>query len=224
MNNNDYSDKSVALCFTIKNRVTLKNNNETLRLLGNCLSTLSNNLDNFLFKSLQFHFADFQSTDCNLGEEINKHLKVKSQVHIHSINTEFGRGPGFNRILNNINCKDIDCVGFLDVDMIFVRDLVLQRAFDLTITHNNAYFPICLKLIQDGHTERPVTLTGYGNSFIPGHILHDHKIQFINKYTWGEEDLKLYNNVNRVCKCVRECPPGFYHQWHPTASNKPKHL
>ena len=217
---NDYSDKRIALCFTIKDRATLDvNNNETLRLLGNCLSTLSNSLDNFSFKSLQFHFADFQSTDCNLGEEVSRHLKLKSQVHIHSINTEFGRGPGFNHILNNINCEDIDCVGFLDVDMLFIRDLVLQRAFDLTITHNNAYFPICLRLIEDGSTA-PGTLTGYGNSFVPGRVLHDHKIRFINKYTWGAEDLGFFKSVDKVCKCVRERIPGFYHQWHPDAPNK----
>ncbi len=217
----NYEDKKVAFLFTLKNRAFVKTTEgELLRLLGNCLSTLSNVLEGFSFASIQFHFADFGSIDCDLMNELSKQIKVKSEFHIHSVEAQsFGRGPGFNYILDNIDCSDFHMVAFLDADMLFVREGVLATALSLTLERNQAFFPVCLRLTKEGPTKSP-EFDGFGNAFVPASIMHTYKLRFINKHTWGEEDLYFFKEVEKRCPCIQSQVPGFYHQWHPKHNEK----
>jgi hypothetical protein len=215
MYDRDYSDKNIAFLFAIKNRTKFCcEDGEILNLLRNCLDTLCNNLSNFAFKNVDFYFANFSSDDCNFDEEIRNHIKEPFKYNIKNISDEFNKGIGYNTLLEHIGKDKYNCIAFIDADMLFVRETILYKAFNFCLKQNKSYFPICLRLTENGHTKSP-EMDGLGNCFIQASIIFDNNIKFINKNTWGEEDTIFYNTINNYSQTVIEIAEGFYHQWHP---------
>ena len=221
MINREHKDKSVAFLYTLKDRSNLvTESGESLRLLSNCVFTLTNALRGFDFANVEFHFADFGSTDCPIEEEIKRSMAEDFKVFVHNVPGPFGRGPGFNHILDNAELEKHDCLVFVDADMLFTRELVLNKGFDNSLNKNTAYFPVCCKLSDHGPTIHPITTTGFGNCFVPATHVRENNIRFIDKYTWGREDSAFAKELSKHCECKQELVAGFYHQWHPDVAVK----
>lgn len=216
----DYADKRIAILFTLKNRTHVSlPHGEFLHLLPNCLFTMSQCLSNFKFESVDFYFADFGSTDCNIDKELEKYVKKSYNINIMSVrNKQFGRGPGFNFLLENIR-KKYDAYLFMDADMIFTRDTIFSRGLGNVIQQGLCYFPVCHRLLEQGSTKQPES-DGYGIVFVPGKIIEEKKVRYIDKYTWGKEDFYFAQELQKHARCVQEVVSGFYHQWHPVVSVK----
>jgi|7_EtaG_2_1085326.scaffolds.fasta_scaffold26113_1 hypothetical protein len=219
-NSRDYSDKKIAILYTLKNRTHVGlSDGEFLHLLPNSLFTISQCLSNFKFQNIDFYFADFHSTDSDLEKELPSYVKENSNISIMNVEDKpFGRGPGFNYLLDNIK-ESYHAYLFLDADMIYTRDTIFLRGFEYTIRKEMCYFPVCHRLSETGSTKPPES-DGYGIVFVPGKIVQDEKPRFIDKYTWGKEDFYFAQELQKHSQCVQEVVTGFYHQWHPVVSFK----
>lgn len=204
--------KKISFCFTHKNRLAWNTNKETFPLFMNCLSTLKNQLT--ILNILDYEIVISSFDNDNHYQSLNLFLSdlfPKEKVNvIRKPENEFTRGSGRQLAFDNSNG---DAIAFIDCDMLFVRCLVIRRGIH-HVDNNQAYFPICSTMNNDGTVKwRPA---GTGNCFVPRNIAS--KLTWLSKKSWGFEDTEYMNAIENLTKVNRDNCPGWYHQFHPPAS------
>lgn len=202
----------ISFCFTHKNRLSWNTGKETLPLFMNCLSTLKNQLTVLNINDYEIVISSFDNQDTyqTLNIFLSDLFVKEKTIIVRKQENEFTRGSGRQIAFDNSNG---DIIAFIDCDMLFVRNIVLQKGI-FYVENNEAYFPVCSTMEIDGTVRwRP---TGTGNCFVPRNVAS--KLTWISKKSWGLEDGDYMKQIGNFIKVYRDNCPGWYHQFHPSAA------
>ena len=191
---------------------------------------------------LGLHALPENATDClnvydwdGAGKDIYstwpQHVRCRTGHETGRINRAHGR----NQALALAQPAPDDLVFFVDCDMVLPPDFserVRRHVFP-----GQAYFPICYSLYQGA----PPEITGDGQPYRRalgskangwwresgrgncGFVASDFSaLGGWDGARWGDrygrEDDDVYWRATNMLEVVRECVPGFFHQWHPKVS------
>ena len=238
----------LAFCFCVKDRWNWNIGEEYLSLLPMALFTLNLQASKFT-NDITYYIYDFNSTDSGENDIRGVIGEVPNLVYMRPPKNQsnFNKGKGYNIIIDEIKKtpatgkyhKGYDMIGFIDADMVFLRDEVLKIALHYT-SQNVAFCPKVRDINEDGSLAES-TKHGTGNIFLPGDSLekplqgdwgkedsseideaalanigNGSFLRYAERELWGQEDEAFLSQVHRIGQVVRlECK-GFLHQWHPT--------
>ena len=100
---------------------------------------------------------------------------------------------------------------FLDADMDFKSDLVLQKGLEY-LNKNKVFFPVCFNFVEPSHQLGYFRHSGYGLNFVKKEMLNDY--EWVEYDTHGKEDNDFWNYFNNKNMCEREEVESYFHQWH----------
>ena len=146
--------------------------------------------------------VDNNSEDVELARVVPTLLTKLNYRLVRVYNPVFSRGELLNIGMKYATGEVILC---LDADMLFTSRDVLERGIELG-EKGIAYFPICFSYSTPNHEYGWWRRYGKGNVFLPK------KIEWWENSNWGQEDDKLYAEIEPK---ERDRGKGFYHQWHP---------
>jgi hypothetical protein len=204
------NNENISFCFTLHNRMLIKNNVYILKLFPKCLKTLLNCKK--YHEKWEICVSDFQSNDIiNINEEINKIVSIYNNVTVKyiKINDKFNRGLGLNK---SFKMSTYDIIFFLDVDMLFLDRNVIDEALS-SVSNDLVYFPMCSSFRNMHHINYFCQNYGYGNVCISRNNFLTKKNGWLEKYSWGKEDNDMYDFFKN--KSNRNYIESFCHQWHP---------
>lgn len=219
--------KCISFCFTIKNRwnmtyeekygddgICIQKSN--LRLFEKCLTSLVR-----LQKSdevWELCISDWNSSDCNLKSEVKNILKNTphaGKIAYNFCNIDqpvFSRGYGLNKAAK---LASLPYLFFVDVDMMFLNRRVIENVYDY-LSKGFVYFPICSSFTNVTHTDYFQQIHGFGNVALSRRNFNRKPDSWMNKYSWGEEDVDYFTYYNQFGVVVRDYVKSFMHQWHPS--------
>lgn len=196
----------LSIIIPLKNRSRILHNGKTLTPFINCIDSLYYNLKNINNINYEIIIVDYMSddTDFSFLSDYKDYILIQKNKK-----WSLGEARNFGSEYSNF-----DYLFFLDADMLIWGGEVLKRGMD-SLKNNQAYFPICNNIRENGSTEEKGRATAFGNCFLTKKMVRETGGFFINK-DWGGEDSHMYSQLQDLgYKINRDNPGNFYHQWHP---------
>jgi glycosyltransferase involved in cell wall biosynthesis len=202
----------ISFITPIKNRtnihVTHEGRDIHLKLFENNLTSLINLITPA--DRWEYIIVDFESTDVNMQEFINKLPKKENLTFvIHTLKEKFNKGKGLNC---GMSLASHPLVFVSDADMIIRTRDIFNDIENLVVKQNKVLFPICWSYSNPEHTAGWKRTTGTGMVVQKKETV----VKYIDNKKWGREDDINYDHYVSLKQAYRTYyNEGFIHQWHP---------
>jgi glycosyltransferase involved in cell wall biosynthesis len=202
----------ISFITPIKNRTNIhvKHNGKdiNLKLFENSLNSLINIITPA--DKWEYIIVDFESTDVNMQEFINKLPKKENlKFVVHTLSEKFNKGKGLNY---GINLASHPVVFSMDADMIIRTRDIFNDIENFVVKQDKVLFPICWAYHNPEHT------SGWKRSTGKGMVVQKKEtvVKYIDNKKWGNEDIINYDHYVSLGTAYRTYySDGFVHQWHP---------